>query len=95
MFWDDLVRRWRRESGTISPRLLRGAGGHVAALPAPRRGRRSRLLVLLLVLLAAAALLLVGSGRISVASADAQAAAAASLCGEPQEPANELGLVGT
>lgn len=77
MFWDDLVRRWRRESGVVSPRLLRGAGGHVAVLPTPRRQRRSRLLLLLLALLAAAALLLVGSGRVSVASAQADSALAA------------------
>jgi len=70
MFWDDLVRRWRRESKVVGPRLLRGAGGHVAFLPAPRRQRRSRLLVLLLVLLAIGALLLVGSGRVSGPSAE-------------------------
>lgn len=59
MFWDDLVRRWRRDAGVLSPRLLRAAGGHVAALPAPRPRRRSRVrLLLLLALVALAALFL-------------------------------------
>lgn len=43
MFWDDLVRRWRRDVRGVDPRLLRAAAGHVAVLPAPRRRRRSRL----------------------------------------------------
>ena len=42
MFWDDLVRRWRRDVRGVDPRLLRAAAGHVAVLPAPRRRRRSR-----------------------------------------------------
>ena len=71
MFWDDLVQPWRRESRVISPQLLRGAGGYVAVLPAPRRQRRTRLL-LLLVLLAVGALLLFGSGRVSVTSTETQ-----------------------
>jgi hypothetical protein len=33
MFWDDLIRRWRRDTGGMSPRLLRAAAGHVAVLP--------------------------------------------------------------
>jgi hypothetical protein len=73
MFWDDLVRRWRREAKVVSPQLLRGAGGHVAVLPAPRQRRRSRLELLLLVLLAIAALLFVGSGRVSRSSGEAEA----------------------
>jgi hypothetical protein len=40
MFWDELVRRWRRDVRAIDPRLLRTAGGHVAALPQPRPRRR-------------------------------------------------------
>ena len=72
MFWDDLVRRWRREARVVSPQLLREAGGHVAVLPTPRRRRRSRVLMLLLVLLAIGALLLVGSGRVSGPSAETE-----------------------
>jgi hypothetical protein len=60
MFWDDLVRRWRRDVRGVSPRLLRAAAGHVAVLPAPRPRRRSRWpwLVLAAFVLAAIALLL-------------------------------------
>jgi hypothetical protein len=32
MFWDDLVRRWRRDARGVDPRLLRAAAGHVAVL---------------------------------------------------------------
>ena len=62
MFWDDLVRRWRREVGGLSPRLLRATAGHVAVLPAPRTRRRSRLawLVLIALVLAVVVLLLLG-----------------------------------
>ena len=42
MFWDDLVRRLRRDVGSVDQRLLRATAGNVAALPAPRRQRRSR-----------------------------------------------------
>jgi hypothetical protein len=65
MFWDDLVRRWRRETRGLSPRLLRATAGHVAVLPAPKARRRSRLpwLVLIALVLAAFALLL-QSGRV-------------------------------
>jgi hypothetical protein len=62
MFWDDLVRQWRKETKTISPRLLRAAGGHVAVLPDPRRARRVR--PLLLAILALLLLLLFGSVRV-------------------------------
>jgi uncharacterized membrane protein YjjP (DUF1212 family) len=60
MFWDDLVRRWRRDVRGVSPRLLRAAAGHVAVLPAPRPRRRSRWpwLVLAAFVLAAIVLLL-------------------------------------
>jgi hypothetical protein len=64
MFWDDLVRRWRKETKTISPRLLRAAGGHVAVLPDPQRARRVR--PLLLAILALLLLLLFGSVRVGV-----------------------------
>jgi hypothetical protein len=40
MFWDDLMRRWRRDIGSVDQRLLRGTAGNVAALPTPRRQRR-------------------------------------------------------
>ena len=79
MFWDDLVRRWRREEKVLSPQLLRGVGGHVAVLPEPRRRGRSRLLILLLVLLAIGALMLVGSGLVSGPDAAAETPVAASF----------------
>lgn len=62
MFWDDLVRRWRREHRAVDPTELRAAGGHVAVLPAPRRRRRSRLPWLAIAVLAviAIALLMLG-----------------------------------
>ena len=61
MFWDDLVRRWRREHRAVDPAELRAAGGHVAVLPAPRRRRRSRLpwlAILALAIVGAIALLM-------------------------------------
>jgi type VI protein secretion system component VasF len=54
VFWDDLIRRWRREHRAVDPRELRAAGGHVAVLPAPRRRRRSRLPWLIMAALALA-----------------------------------------
>jgi hypothetical protein len=66
MFWDDLVGRWRRETKSNSPRLLRAAGGHVAVLPNPQRTRQVRPLLLILAILAAILLLLFGSGRAGV-----------------------------
>lgn len=57
MFWDDLVRRWRREYKTNSPRLLRAAGGHVAVLPAPQRARQMRSLLVVLAIIALVLLL--------------------------------------
>jgi hypothetical protein len=65
MFWDDLIRRWRRDTGGISPRLLRAAAGHVAVLPAPKPRRRLRVPWLLLIALAiAAVVLLLQSGQV-------------------------------
>jgi hypothetical protein len=60
MFWDDLMRRWRRDNRALDPRLMRAAAGNVAVLPSPRPRRRSRLPWVLLValLVAAAAVLL-------------------------------------
>jgi hypothetical protein len=78
VFWDDLVRRWRRESKVISPQMLRATGGHIAVLPAPRRQRQVRLVVLLVVLLALGAALLAASGRISFVSNGASATPATS-----------------
>lgn len=79
MFWDDLVRRLRRESKVMSPRLLRAAGGQVAVLPAPRRQRQARLLPLLVMLLVFGAALLASSGRMTVNSGGAQPTPATSL----------------
>jgi len=59
MFWDDLIRRWRRDVRGLSPRLLRAAAGHVAVLPALKPRQRSRVpwLVLVALILAVIALL--------------------------------------
>lgn len=62
MFWDDLVRRWRRDVRGIDPRLLRAAAGHVAVLPAPRRRQRSRVPWLVLIALLIAVILLLSQG---------------------------------
>jgi hypothetical protein len=52
MFWNDLVRWWRRENRLMGGRLLRGAAGNVAVLPEPHpQRRRQRLLPLAVVLL--------------------------------------------
>jgi hypothetical protein len=62
MFWDDLIRRWRRDNRQLGRRLLAGAAGYVAV--APSRPRRSR--VTLVLLIAAVGLLLalaVATGR--------------------------------
>ena len=80
MFWDDLVRRWRKDTKAISPRLLRAAGGHVAVLPDPRRTRHVRPLLMLLAILALLLLLLFGSGRVGVVTNTA----------EPTQPARVL-----
>lgn len=47
MFWDDLVRRWRRDNRTTSGETLRAAAGNVAVLPAPRYQRRPRWILLI------------------------------------------------
>ena len=80
MFWDDLVRQWRKDAKTISPRLLRAAGGHVAVLPNPQRARRVRPLLVALAILALLLLLLFGSGRVGVVTDTA----------EPTQPASAL-----
>ena len=46
MFWDDLIRRWRRETPMTGPRMLAGAAGYVAVIRPPRRRRRVTPLVL-------------------------------------------------
>jgi hypothetical protein len=66
MFWDDLVRRWRKSNKANSPRLLRAAGGHVAVLPSPQRARQVRPLLVILAILALLLLLLFRSGRIEM-----------------------------
>jgi hypothetical protein len=66
MFWDDLVRRWRKEARVNSPESLRAIGGHVAVLPAPRRARQSRPLLLVLAILALLLLLVIRSGTLDV-----------------------------
>ena len=66
MFWNDLVRRWRKESRAISPRLLRSAGGHVAVLPHPQGTRQVRPLLVVLAVLALLLVVMFGSGRAGV-----------------------------
>jgi len=80
MFWDDLVRRWRKETKANSPRLLRAAGGHVAVLQAPQRTRQVRPLLVILAILALLLLLLFGSGRAGVVTNTT----------EPTQPASVL-----
>jgi hypothetical protein len=63
VFWDDLVRRWRRDSRSRDPKVLRAIGGHVAVFPAPQRARQSRSLLLILLVLAAVAALALVSNR--------------------------------
>lgn len=65
MFWNDLIGHWRRDTGGMSPRLLRAAAGHVAVLPTPKPRRRLRVPWLLLIALGIAALvLLLQSGQV-------------------------------
>ena len=80
MFGDDLVRRWRKETKAISPRLLRAASGHVAVLPAPRRTRQVRPLPVVLAILALLLLFLFRSGRVDLVTNTA----------EPTQPASAL-----
>ena len=66
MFWDDLLRRWRRDNRQLGPRLLVGAAGRVAVAPtrrAPRRRTYLALAVAILVLLGLAS----ATGRLSAA----------------------------
>jgi hypothetical protein len=72
VFWDDLVRRWRRDARVVSPRLLRATGGHVAVLPAPRRGRRNPLLLVIVTLALVGAAYLLAMNRISILDNDVQ-----------------------
>jgi len=58
MFWDDLIRRWRRDTGGVSPRLLRAAAGHVAVLPTPKPRQRLRIPWLFLIALGIAVIVL-------------------------------------
>jgi hypothetical protein len=57
MYWDDLIRHWRRGTPRESQRLLRAAAGHVTVLPAPRPRPRRRLLWLVTALIGSLALL--------------------------------------
>jgi hypothetical protein len=64
VYWDDLVKRWRREARTRPGGELRAAGGHVAVFPERPPRRFGRLLPLILVALAIAfALLLFSAGE--------------------------------
>lgn len=63
MFWDDLIRRLRRDVGGLSPRLMSAAAGHVAVLPAPRARRRMRWSWLVLLALFLALVLLFANGH--------------------------------
>jgi hypothetical protein len=70
MFWDDLVRRWRRDVRAVDSRLLRAAGGHVAVLPAPRRRRRSRVLWLIVIaVIIAIGVMLLQGGQVQALTA--------------------------
>ena len=69
MFWDDLIRRWRRDAGGLSPRLLRAAAGHVAVLPTPKPRRRLRIPRLFLIALGIALIVLLGIRTGSAAGA--------------------------
>lgn len=62
MFWDDLIRRWTRDTRSLSPRLLRAAAGHVAVLPTPKPRRRLRVAWLFLIALGIAAIVLLLQG---------------------------------
>jgi hypothetical protein len=65
MFWDDLIRRWRRDTGGLSPRLLRAAAGHVAVLPPPTPRQRLRVPWIFLIALGIAVIvLLLQSGQV-------------------------------
>jgi len=77
MYWDDLIRRWRRETKANSPRLLRAAGGHVAVLPTPRRAPQVRPLLVILAFVALVLLRLPKSGTSDVVTVTPPAAPSA------------------
>ena len=62
MYWDDLMRRWRREHRVLSERLLVGAGGLVATMPTRQRRRHPLLVMILAIVVALGAIALLGSG---------------------------------
>lgn len=66
MFWDDLVRRWRRENRQLGPHLLAGAAGHVAVAPARRRRGRGGV-ILVIAGLGALLALAVATGKVHAA----------------------------
>lgn len=66
MYWDDLLRRWRRDNPQLGPRLLVGAAGKVAVAPSRRRQSRRTLLALVVAILVLLTLA-VGSGRVHAA----------------------------
>jgi hypothetical protein len=71
MYWDDLVKRWRRDSRARHPAQLQAAGGHVAVLPERRPRRTGHLLPLILLALAIAlALLLLGASEAHALAVD-------------------------
>lgn len=77
MYWDDLIRRWRRETKANSPRLLRAAGGHVAVLQAPKRRGQARSVLLILAIVALLLLLVPrfgSSGAVTVTQGPAPSA---------------------
>jgi hypothetical protein len=75
VFWDDLVRRWRREAGGLDPRLPRASAGHVALLPGPMPRRHSRFRWILLFALVIALTVLLGQAGHAQAAACVIAAA--------------------
>jgi hypothetical protein len=78
MFWDDLVRRWRRDAGGLSPRLLRGAAGQFAIWPGPRPNRSRRVQFVLLTALGLALIaLLTQTGHVQAQSTGVESATAA------------------
>lgn len=66
MYWDDLLRRWRRDNPRLGPRLLAGSAGRVAVAPSRRRQSRRTLLALVVAVLVLLALAL-GGGRVHAA----------------------------
>ena len=66
MYWNDLLRRWRRDNPGVGPRLLAGAAGWVAVAPSRRRRTRRTLLALVVAILVLLALAF-GRGRVHAA----------------------------